>query len=106
MMERAEKQMKNMTDISETLLIPLYSRAFETQSDHPLINDRKAVEIIEKLNPVDQRLLKARYELNCNANSLAVQLDRSVQYVYKHLARILHSLNVCVKRVFHEAEAL
>jgi RNA polymerase sigma-70 factor, ECF subfamily len=61
---------------------------------------------IEKLNPVDQRLLKARYELNCNAQSLAVQLDRSVQYVYKHLSRIHHALNLCVKRVFHDAEAL
>jgi RNA polymerase sigma-70 factor, ECF subfamily len=61
---------------------------------------------IEKLNPADQRLLKARYELNYNAGNLAVQLDRSVQYVYKHLARIFHTLNLCVKRVFHEAEIL
>ena len=61
---------------------------------------------IEKLNPVDQRLLKARYELNYNADNLAIQLDRSVQYVYKHLSRILHSLNLCVRRVFHEAEVL
>jgi O-methyltransferase involved in polyketide biosynthesis len=52
MMDTTEQQMKSITDISETLLIPLYSRAFETQSKNPLINDRKAVEITEKLNPV------------------------------------------------------
>ena len=57
---------------------------------------------IEKLKPGDQRLLKARYELNYNANNLAVQLDRSIQYVYKHLARIHHSLNLCIKRAFRE----
>jgi RNA polymerase sigma-70 factor (ECF subfamily) len=61
---------------------------------------------IEKLQSGDQRLLKARYELNYNANSLAVQLDRSVQYVYKHLARIHHTLNLCVKRAFREQEIL
>jgi RNA polymerase sigma-70 factor (ECF subfamily) len=59
---------------------------------------------IEKLQSADQRLLKARYELNCNANGLAVQLDRSVQYVYKHLARIHHALNLCLKRAFREEE--
>ncbi len=59
---------------------------------------------IQKLKVADQRLLKARYELNCNANSLAVQLDRSVQYVYKHLARIHHTLILCLKRAFREEE--
>ncbi len=44
--------MSSITDISETLLIPLYSRARETQSKKPLINDAKAVEITEKLNTV------------------------------------------------------
>ncbi len=57
---------------------------------------------IEKLKSGDQRLLKARYELNYNANNLAVQLDRSIQYVYKHLARIHHTLNLCVKRALRE----
>jgi RNA polymerase sigma-70 factor (ECF subfamily) len=59
---------------------------------------------IKKLKADDQRLLKARYELNYNANSLAAQLDRSVQYVYKHLARIHHTLNLCIKRAFREEE--
>ena len=41
---------KNITDISETLLIPLYSRAFETQSKNPIIVDKKAVEITKEMN--------------------------------------------------------
>lgn len=45
-------QMDALTDVSETLLIPLYSRAFETQSEKPLINDQKAVEITAQLNPL------------------------------------------------------
>jgi len=44
--------MINITDVSETLLIPLYARAIETLSKNPVINDRKAVEITEKLNKI------------------------------------------------------
>ena len=61
---------------------------------------------IGKLQPDDQRLLKARYELTYRAQKLAVQLDRSVQYVYKHLARIHHTVHLCVKRAFSEVEAM
>jgi len=42
--------METLSDISETLLVTLYARARETQSKNPLINDRKALEITEKLN--------------------------------------------------------
>ncbi|MBN2600239.1 MAG: class I SAM-dependent methyltransferase [Candidatus Thermoplasmatota archaeon] len=51
-MKSAKTQMNSITDISETLLIPLYSRSFETQSKNPLIDDKKAVEITQKLNMV------------------------------------------------------
>jgi O-methyltransferase involved in polyketide biosynthesis len=51
-MESTEHQMNAITDISETLLIPLYSRAIETQSTNPVLIDRKAVEITNQLNPV------------------------------------------------------
>jgi len=44
--------MNKITDVSETLLIPLYARAIETLSKNPVINDRKAVEISEKLNKI------------------------------------------------------
>jgi len=59
---------------------------------------------IQKLKSADQRFLRARYELNCDARSLAMQLDRSVQYVYKHLSRIHHMLNLCVKRAVQGQE--
>lgn len=61
---------------------------------------------IEKLQSADQRFLKARYELNSDVKSLAVQMDRSVQYVYKHLARIHCALNQCVKRAVRGQEML
>ena len=51
-MDTTNGQMNAITDISETLLIPLYARARETQSKNPLITDRKAVEITQQLNPV------------------------------------------------------
>jgi len=47
-----EDEMNNINDVSETLLIPLYARALETLSKNPVINDRKAVEITEKLNKI------------------------------------------------------
>jgi O-methyltransferase involved in polyketide biosynthesis len=45
-------QINNITNVSETLLIPLYARAIETLSKNPVITDRKAVEITEKLNKI------------------------------------------------------
>lgn len=38
-----------ITDISETLLIPLYGRALETKSENPIITDTKAARITHKL---------------------------------------------------------
>jgi O-methyltransferase involved in polyketide biosynthesis len=72
--ETAEEQINTMTDISETLLIPLYARALETQSKNPLINDKKAVEITEQLNttfatstsPLHQQLAKGKLRGNAN----------------------------------------
>jgi O-methyltransferase involved in polyketide biosynthesis len=64
----------SITDISETLLIPLYARAQETLSKNPVINDRKAVEITEKLNiifvtsnlPLHQQLVKGKIRRTAN----------------------------------------
>jgi O-methyltransferase involved in polyketide biosynthesis len=47
-----EKIITNITDISETLLIPLYSRAFESQTKNPIIIDTKAIEITNELNKI------------------------------------------------------
>jgi methyltransferase (TIGR00027 family) len=75
-----EKSFLNtITDISETLLIPLYARAQETQSKNPVINDRKAVEITEQLNkifatsdsPLHQRLVKGKIRRTVNKKLIA-----------------------------------
>ena len=42
--------LENITDISETLLIPLYARAIESKSQKPIIYDKKAIEITDELN--------------------------------------------------------
>src|SRR5512137_1034022 len=52
MIELHDPQMSTITNISETLLIPLYCRAKETQSKNSVISDRKAVEITEQLNKI------------------------------------------------------
>lgn len=78
-METDEERFKNITDISETLLIPLYSRAFETKSQNPLINDTKAVEITEKLNrifttsssPLHQKLAEGKIRRTQNKKLIA-----------------------------------
>jgi RNA polymerase sigma-70 factor (ECF subfamily) len=75
----------------------------QSQTDERIIHLRRC---IEKLQPADQRFLKARYELNTDVKSLAVQMDRSVQYIYKHLARIHYWLNLCVRRAVRGQEVL
>jgi len=47
-----EKSINLITDISETLLIPLYSRALESNSENPILIDKKAVEITKELNKI------------------------------------------------------
>jgi O-methyltransferase involved in polyketide biosynthesis len=37
-------------NIQETLLLPLWGRAYETQKANPRLVDKKAVEIVEKLD--------------------------------------------------------
>jgi len=43
----------DLNDISETLLIPLYYRAMETQRPDAMINDDKAVELIKRMSSED-----------------------------------------------------
>ena len=47
-----EKTITKITDISETLLIPLYSRALESKSENPILIDTKAIEITNELNKI------------------------------------------------------
>jgi O-methyltransferase involved in polyketide biosynthesis len=46
-----EKKVKvEISGVQETLLLPLWGRAFETETEHPRLIDRKAVEIINSLD--------------------------------------------------------
>jgi methyltransferase (TIGR00027 family) len=49
-MEMNQGSILTITDISETLLIPLYARAIESQTEQPILIDTKAVEITQELN--------------------------------------------------------
>ena len=48
--EKKNYEFNSFTDISETLLIPLYARAIESKSKNPIIYDKKAIEITNNLN--------------------------------------------------------
>jgi len=47
-----KKSLNEISDISETLLIPLYSRAAESQTENPILIDKKAVDITKELNKI------------------------------------------------------
>jgi O-methyltransferase involved in polyketide biosynthesis len=90
--------METLSDISETLLIPLYARAGETQSKNPLINDRKALEITEILNkifetspsPLHRRLAKGKVRMTANKKLIvffALRTRRFDRYCREFLSR-------------------
>ena len=48
-----DKELINkISDISETLLIPLYSRAAESQTENPILRDTKAIDITKEMNNI------------------------------------------------------
>lgn len=64
-----DKSFQSLTDVSGTMLITLYSRARETQSQNPIIQDPKAVEIINIFkkelagspNSIHQKIVRDTY---------------------------------------------
>jgi len=46
----AAKQSIQLGTVQETLLVPLYARAVDTRKKHPILNDRKAVEMVESID--------------------------------------------------------
>ena len=50
-----EKTINKISNISETLLIPLYSRALESKTKNPIIIDKKAIEITDELNKIFEK---------------------------------------------------
>jgi O-methyltransferase involved in polyketide biosynthesis len=48
--DMTEKNLVNLKDVSETLLIPLYIRAKETQRPDAILKDEKAVAMVKQIN--------------------------------------------------------
>jgi O-methyltransferase involved in polyketide biosynthesis len=88
LMTMGQGSLNTMTDISETLLIPLYARALETKSKNPVITDRKAVEITDQLNklfltsssPLHQQLMKGKLRRTANKKLIAFLSIRTRQF--------------------------
>jgi methyltransferase (TIGR00027 family) len=94
-----KSSINTITDISETLLIPLYARAQETLSKNPIIDDKKAVEITEKLNkffiisnsPLHQQLAKGKIRRTSNKKLtafLSIRTRKFDRYCLDFLKRI------------------
>jgi RNA polymerase sigma-70 factor (ECF subfamily) len=61
---------------------------------------------IEKLRPGDRDLLARRFALGATTESTAAEVGRSVDAVYKALAKIRHALFACITRTLaHEGPA-
>ncbi len=93
-----ESPLDAITDISETLLIPLYARALETRSKNPVIIDRKAVEITEQLNkrfsastsPLHRHLIQGKIGRTANKKLitfLAIRTRKFDRYCHDFLQR-------------------
>ena len=57
-----EKTINKISNISETLLIPLYSRALESKTKNPIIIDKKAIEITDELNKIFEKSNSLLYQ--------------------------------------------
>lgn len=77
-----------MLDVSATMLITLYARAFESKSRNPIIRDPKAIEMIEIIkkeiagsdNPIHRKILKGTYNSKL-AVTMALRSRRFDKYV-------------------------
>jgi O-methyltransferase involved in polyketide biosynthesis len=54
--EKMNKEKINLKKEKETLLVPLYCKALESKKSHPIIEDKKALEIIAKIEYEFERL--------------------------------------------------
>ena len=83
----------SISEVSSTMLITLYARARESLSDDPIIQDPKAVEMIEIIkkeiagsaNPIHRKILKDRYNAKL-AVTMALRCRRFDRYVLDFLS--------------------
>ena len=84
--------LNKISDISETLLIPLYARAIESKTDDPIIIDSKAIEITNKLNEIlknsqsklHKKLLEEKLQKRLNV-TLSLRTRKIDEYVGQFL---------------------
>lgn len=87
-----DASLKGMREVSGTMLITLYARARETLSKEPIIEDRKAVEMIELIkaelagsrDPIHRKILKGSYNSKL-AVTMALRSRRFDRYVLAFL---------------------
>lgn len=85
--------LNKITDVSETLLIPLYARAIESKTENPIIADRKAIEITNKLNEIlknsqsklHKKLLEGKLQKRLNV-TLSLRTKKIDEYVEQFLS--------------------
>lgn len=83
-----ESSLYSMLDVSSTMLITLYSRACESKSRDPIIQDPKAVEMIEIIkkeiegsdNPIHKKIVNGKYNPKL-AVTMALRSRRFDRYV-------------------------
>jgi RNA polymerase sigma-70 factor (ECF subfamily) len=61
---------------------------------------------LNKMRPKDRELIETRYRRNQTSRSLAVELGRPIDTVYKALRRIRQSLYECIERTLAREEEL
>jgi len=93
--------LNNISDNSETLLLPLYARAMEAKTSNPILNDLKAIEITNKLNTLfensDKRIHKklSRGKLPSKLPiSLSLQSRKFDQYAIRFMEKYPEALIV------------
>ncbi len=75
-----EKTNLNLSDVAETLLIPLYIRAIETQRPDALIKDERAVELVRQLDfDFSKILAKIDEEVQVTVILRTMKFDRYAQ---------------------------
>ncbi len=81
-----EQKIKVKKDsIEETLLLPLWGRAFETQKDHPRLIDKKAVEIIQAIDYDFSEIEKTQGQFQHGWVARSLHTDKMVKaFIQKH----------------------
>jgi RNA polymerase sigma-70 factor (ECF subfamily) len=94
-----KKNQRSRVRFSQAMLDRVAETAIE-QADTLQLDERRAAlgDCIEKLRPADRDLLARRLAEGATTQSTAAQVGRSVDAVYKALARIRQALFDCVTR--------